>query len=118
MQDCKLGPAVQVAPTKGYRRLVNMATATSPVQYYGSFRDCLRSPIHKWFTYPAGYSHKLVEAKIRGNALNGDSLIADPFLGTGTTSLAARIDNKEFTESLEAVINMSTERLVLDAAGN
>ena len=65
---------------------------TSPTQrYYGSFRDSLRSPIHRWFAYPAGYSHKLVEAKIRENCLNNKSLVADPFLGTGTTSLTARM---------------------------
>jgi len=68
-----------------------MAIATGAVQNYGSFHDCLRSPIHRWFAYPAGYSYKLVEAKIRANSLNGDSLIADPFLGTGTTCLAARM---------------------------
>jgi hypothetical protein len=68
-----------------------MAITTNPLRYYGSFRDCLRSPIHRWFAYPAGYSHKLVEAKIRENSLNSESLIADPFLGTGTTSLAARM---------------------------
>jgi DNA modification methylase len=68
-----------------------MVIVTNPLQHYGSFRDCLRSPIHKWFTYPAGYSYKLVEAKIKEISLNSDSLIADPFLGTGTTSLAARM---------------------------
>ena len=68
-----------------------MTIATNPLRHYGSFRDSLRAPIHKWFAYPAGYSHKLVETKIRENSLNGESLIADPFLGTGTTSLAARM---------------------------
>jgi len=67
-------------------------SCTSHTQrYYGSFRDSLRSPIHRWFTYPAGYSHKLVEAKIKENCLNNKSLVADPFLGTGTTSLTARM---------------------------
>jgi DNA modification methylase len=33
----------------------------------------------------------LVEAKIRENSLNSESIVADPFLGTGTTSLAARM---------------------------
>lgn len=57
-------------------KLPNMTIATNPLQYYGSFHDSLRSPIHKWFAYPAGYSHKLVEAKIRENSLNGESLVA------------------------------------------
>ena len=58
---------------------------------YGSFRDSLRAPIHRWFTYPAGYSHKLVESMITTYGLNGDSTIADPFVGTGTTSVAAKM---------------------------
>lgn len=57
---------------------------------YGSFRDSLRAPVHRWFTYPAGYSHKLVESKIRQYGLGPGDCIADPFLGTGTTSVAAR----------------------------
>ena len=58
---------------------------------YGSFQDSLKAPIHRWFTYPAGYSYKLVEAKIRESGLGGQSFIADPFVGTGTTSLAAKM---------------------------
>ena len=57
---------------------------------YGSFRDSLRAPIHRWFTYPAGYSHKLVSSKISELGLREGDWIADPFLGTGTTSLAAK----------------------------
>ena len=57
---------------------------------YGSFRDSLRAPIHRWFTYPAGYSHRLVTSKISEFGLGEGAWIADPFLGTGTTSLAAK----------------------------
>lgn len=57
---------------------------------YGSFQDSLRAPIHRWFTYPAGYSYKLVEAKIKEYFLDKNHTILDPFLGTGTTSLAAK----------------------------
>ncbi len=57
---------------------------------YGSFQDSLRAPIHRWFTYPAGYSHRLVESKIGQYGLDGRHWIADPFVGTGTTSVAAR----------------------------
>ena len=56
---------------------------------YGSFKDSRRAPIHRWFAYPAGYSHRLVEAKIRQYGLDSESLIVDPFLGSGTTTLAA-----------------------------
>lgn len=62
----------------------------SGVSMYGSFRDSMQAPIHRWFTYPAGYSYKLVEAKIREYGLTKGSWIADPFLGTGTTSVAAK----------------------------
>ena len=57
---------------------------------YGSFQDSLRAPIHRWFTYPAGYSHRLVAAKIGHYGLDGRHWIADPFVGTGTTSVAAK----------------------------
>ena len=58
---------------------------------YGSFKDSLRAPVHRWFTYPAGYSYKFVEAKIDQYGLGSGSTVGDPFLGTGTTSLAARM---------------------------
>ena len=58
---------------------------------YGSFRDSMKAPVHRWFAYPAGYSYKLVEAKIREHGLNAQSWIADPFLGTGTTSVASKV---------------------------
>ena len=60
------------------------------ISEYGSFRDSLKAPVHRWFTYPAGYSYKFVEAKINQYGLNPGSTVGDPFLGTGTTSLAAR----------------------------
>ena len=57
---------------------------------YGSFQDSRRAPVHRWFTYPAGYSYRLVESKICEYGLNGQHWIADPFLGSGTTSVAAK----------------------------
>lgn len=57
---------------------------------YGTFKDSLRAPVYRWFTYPAGYSYKLVEEKIKENSLKKGSWIFDPFVGTGTTSIAAR----------------------------
>ena len=71
--------------TTGDRTAVRESPST-----YGSFRDSLRAPIHRWFTYPAGYSHKLVAAKISEFGLGEGDWIADPFLGTGTTSLSAK----------------------------
>lgn len=60
------------------------------IQNYGSFRDSRRMPIHRWFTYPAGYSYKLIESKIHEYGLTEKSLIVDPFLGSGTTTLTAK----------------------------
>ncbi|MXW42431.1 MAG: site-specific DNA-methyltransferase [Acidimicrobiia bacterium] len=60
------------------------------ISNYGTFKDSLNAPIHRWFTYPAGYSHKLVEAKCAQFSIGKGSLIADPFVGTGTTSLSAK----------------------------
>ena len=56
---------------------------------YGSFKDSRKAPIHRWFAYPAGYSYKLVEENMKRYGLDSESLVADPFLGSGTTTLAA-----------------------------
>ena len=64
---------------------------TASKNNYGVFRDSLKAPIHRWFTYPAGYSYKLVEAKLDEHQIGRGDLIADPFLGTGTTSLVAKM---------------------------
>ncbi len=64
---------------------------TASKNKYGVFSDSLKAPIHRWFTYPAGYSYKLVEAKLDEHQINRGDLVADPFLGTGTTSLVAKM---------------------------
>ena len=65
-------------------------TDNDALEKYGSFQDSLRAPVHRWFTYPAGYSYKLVESKIAEYGLGNRQWILDPFVGTGTTSVAAK----------------------------
>ncbi len=60
-------------------------------QQYGTFKDSLQAPIHRWFTYPAGYSYKLVEAKLDEFKIKPGHIVGDPFVGTGTTSLSAKL---------------------------
>ena len=68
-----------------------MVVEADKLSTYGSFQDSLRVPVHRWFQYPAGYSYRLVESKIRQYGLDERHWIADPFLGTGTTSLSAKV---------------------------
>jgi DNA modification methylase len=63
---------------------------TAEIQEWGTFKDSLRAPIHNWFTYPAGFSYKAVEASIKANAIIAGQTIYDPFMGTGTTNLTAK----------------------------
>lgn len=58
---------------------------------YGTFKDNLQSPIHRWFTYPAGYSYRLIEKKIADHSLGQGHRIGDPFVGAGTTCLTAKL---------------------------
>lgn len=57
---------------------------------YGTFKDSLNAPIHRWFKYPAGYSYRLVEEKIRHYRLAARHLLLDPFIGCGTTCVEAK----------------------------
>ena len=63
---------------------------TYAVADYGSFKDSLRAPIHRWFTYPAGFSYRFVEIQLRQFGIGQQDTVLDPFAGTGTTSLSAK----------------------------
>lgn len=56
----------------------------------GTFQDSLRAPLHRWFTYPAGFSYKAVEEVLRLYEIESGMTIYDPFAGTGTTAVVAK----------------------------
>ena len=57
---------------------------------WGTFKDSLRAPVHRWFTYPAGFSYKAVEHSIERYGIVSGQTIYDPFMGSGTTNLTAK----------------------------
>ncbi|MCH5306525.1 MAG: hypothetical protein J1E37_00490 [Prevotella sp.] len=57
---------------------------------WGTFKDCLKAPIYRWFTYPAGFSFKAAIYSFNQEKLVDGSTVYDPFMGSGTTNLAAK----------------------------
>ena len=57
---------------------------------WGTFKDSLRAPVHRWFTYPAGFSYKAVHYSLKKHHIRQGMRVYDPFAGTGTTNLAAK----------------------------
>ncbi len=57
---------------------------------FGTFKDSLRAPVHRWFTYPAGFSFKAVEEAFKIYDLQAGMTLYDPFAGTATTSIVAK----------------------------
>jgi adenine-specific DNA methylase len=57
---------------------------------WGTFKDSLKAPVHRWFTYPAGFSYKSVHHSIEQFGISTGQTIYDPFMGSGTTNLTAK----------------------------
>ncbi|MEW6206976.1 MAG: DNA modification methylase [Acidobacteriota bacterium] len=57
---------------------------------FGTFQDSLRAAVHRWFTYPAGFSYKAVEEAFRLHRISKGMTVYDPFAGTGTTNITAK----------------------------
>ncbi|MEB3281781.1 MAG: DNA methyltransferase [Lyngbya sp.] len=60
------------------------------ISTWGTFKDNLKTPIHSWFTYPAGFSYKAVESSIKRYQIQPLEVIYDPFMGSGTTNVVAK----------------------------
>lgn len=57
----------------------------------GSAKDNLKSPIHNWYKFTAGFSYTFVEEIIKLEKLSSVSLkIFDPFAGCGTTLVSSQ----------------------------
>ena len=57
---------------------------------WGTFKDSLKAPIHRWFTYPAGFSYKAVESNFKTHNITKEHTVYDPFMGSGTTNVVAK----------------------------
>lgn len=56
----------------------------------GSFTDNMSLPVHRWFRYSAGFSAEWVEFLIDEHRIGKDEFVFDPFVGSGTTLIAAQ----------------------------
>jgi DNA modification methylase len=58
----------------------------------GSAKDNSNSPIHNWYKFSAGFSHRFVEQVITRERLacSADSKVFDPFAGCGTTLVSSQ----------------------------
>lgn len=56
----------------------------------GAFTDNMSLPVHRWFRYSAGFSAEWVESVISQHHFSAEEYVFDPFVGSGTTLLAAQ----------------------------
>ena len=60
-----------------------------PRDLSSTFTPNMRLPVHRWYRYSAGFSADWAEEVITSKAAGPDALVLDPFVGSGTTLLAA-----------------------------
>lgn len=70
-------------PPKGYVDKTDSAWMAKPF-------SLLQAPVHRWFAFPHSYSAALVEKIIDAWELGPSDRILDPFVGAGTTLVAAK----------------------------
>lgn len=61
------------------------------VSYQLSKNDCL----HRWLKYKEGFSAVLVRELLREFGVSAGALVMDPFMGSGTTALVARMNGMD-----------------------
>jgi tRNA G10 N-methylase Trm11 len=59
---------------------------------YTTFLRNKNAPIHRWFFYPEGFSGDFVEECIQKFNLRKGNVILDPFVGSGTTLVSAKLN--------------------------
>jgi hypothetical protein len=67
-----------------------LPVATPENKQTGTFRGSLRAPIHRWFSFPVGFSPALVQEVIDAAHLPEGASFYDPFAGTATSLIVAR----------------------------
>jgi len=55
-----------------------------------TFVGNMKRPVHRWFRYAAGFSSEWVKQVIKGYNKDYQATVFDPFVGSGTTVLAAQ----------------------------
>jgi len=66
-----------------------LSTCSLKMTREGTFIDNMKMPIHRWFRYSAGFSAEWIVKTINNLRLNTKSHLLDPFVGSGTTLIAA-----------------------------
>ena len=59
-------------------------------RYWVTPKDAKEKAVHRWYLFPHSFTDNLVHALIDEWGLNGQDRILDPFVGAGTTLLAAK----------------------------
>ncbi len=68
---------------KGFKNRLDLSRHATP-------RLLQKTPIHDWFVFPHSYSHWLVAEILKSWNLDSSDRVLDPFVGAGTTLIAAR----------------------------
>ena len=78
----KAGTELPTLP-EGFQYRLHLARSATP-------RDLKDAPRHRWFYFPHSYSPQLINTVIDHWGLEESSLVADPFVGSGTSLLVSR----------------------------